>query len=183
MKRGNDMIATERTVLRPFAASEAADLVVLFRTPEVRRCLLDDTLVSAAWVHDEILASDARFASSGTGLWSIRLEGDASVIGFVGFREFFDPPQLQLLYGLLPAYWSRGLATEAAARVCDHAFRELDFSQITAATDIPNEASAKVLLRLGMRQVRTSADGTWGTAFFVLDRDGWLSTEVRGSAL
>ena len=119
--------------------------------------MLDDVR-SAAWVRDEIVASDARFAHSGTGLWTIRLAGDPGIIGFVGFREFFDPPRLQLLYGLLPGYWGRGLATEAAARICHHAFLELGFLAISAAIDIPNLASANVLRRLGMTEVRTSDD-------------------------
>lgn len=170
-----DLIETERTVLRPFAGSDAEGLLVVFRDPEVRKYLLDDALASAAWLHGEIAESDARFASSGAGLWSIRLAGETSIIGFVGFREFFEPPQLQLLYGLLPGYWRQGLATEAAARICDYAFRELGFSTVTAAIDIPNQPSAGVLRRLGMRQVRTSDDGSGGTAFFVLERDAWLA--------
>jgi RimJ/RimL family protein N-acetyltransferase len=128
-------------------------------------------------VRDEIVASDARFAHSGAGLWSIRLAGDPGIIGFVGFREFFD--QLQLLYGLLPGYWGRGLATEAAAHICHHAFRELGFLEISAATDIPNQASANVLRRLGMREVRTSDDGPGGTAFFVLTREDWFAARGR----
>jgi ribosomal-protein-alanine N-acetyltransferase len=175
-------IATERTILRPFTASDADDLLTVFRDPEVRRYLLDDVLVSAAWVGDEIVASDGRFARSGTGLWSIRPAGDTRVVGFVGFREFFDPPQLQLLYGLLPGYWGRGLATEAAARVCDRAFRVLGFVEITAAIDVPNRASARVLRRLGMKQVRTSDDGVAGTAWFALGRDDWLAAHADASA-
>lgn len=171
MKRQKAVIASERTSLHPFATSDADELLGVFRDPEVRRYLLDDEIVSAAWVHDEIAASDRRFARSGTGLWSIRLGRNAAIIGFVGFREFFDPPQLQLLYGLLPEYWGKGLATEVAVRICDHAFRELGLLEISAATDSPNQASAKVLLRLEMKQVRTSDDGT---AFFVLTRDAWF---------
>jgi ribosomal-protein-alanine N-acetyltransferase len=173
MNRRDEVIATERTLLRPFAASDAEDLLTLFRDPDVRRYLLDDVLISASWMHDEIVASDTRFAHAGTGLWSIRLAGDTSIIGFVGFRTFFDPPELQLLYGLLPGYWGRGLATEAAARICHRAFQELGFFEITAAIDIPNQASARVLRRLGMRQVRTSNDGAAGTAFFAVSRDYW----------
>jgi ribosomal-protein-alanine N-acetyltransferase len=140
----------------------------------VRRYLLDDALVTPAWVNDEIVASDERFAKGGAGLWSIQLASGGSIIGFVGFREFFDPPQLQLLYGLLPAFWGRGVATEAALTICEYAFRELGFLEIAAATDVPNEASIAVLRRLGMRAVRTANDcGPAGTAFFAVNRHDW----------
>ncbi len=174
-KRSDNIIETERATLHPFSKSDADELLALFRVPDVRRFLLDDILVSADWVLDEIEASDARFKRSGTGLWSVRIKGSTDIIGFAGFREFFDPPQLQLLYGLLPACWGHGLATEVASRICDHAFRNLGFLQVNAATDIPNEASVKVLRRLGMKQTHTSTDGLMGTAFFVVDCDTWFA--------
>ena len=172
-------LTSERTVLRPFVERDTHQLLRLFRDPAIRRYLLDDALVSADWVHDEIGASTARFAKSGTGLWSVRLAAQATIIGFVGFREFFDPPQLQLIYGLLPDHWGRGLATEVAARIRDHAFLELGFSEVAAAIDRQNEASGRVLERLGMRQERTTHEGAGGTAFYLLDRPSWAGLSLR----
>lgn len=60
------------------------------------------------------------------------------------------------------------------ARVCDFAFRQLGFDEITAVTDLPNRASWRVLQRLGMELVRTTDDGPAGTALFALDRAMWL---------
>jgi ribosomal-protein-alanine N-acetyltransferase len=163
-------LVTARTVLLPFADADLSELVAVFQDPMVRRYLLDDDVVSAEWVRAEIQGSRERFDGAGTGLWAIRLTGRSTIVGFVGFREFFAPPQLQLLYGLLPQHWGKGLATEAATAVCDHALGELGLAEVAAATDLENEASARVLLRLGMKQVRTSAAGAGGTAFYVLER-------------
>jgi ribosomal-protein-alanine N-acetyltransferase len=163
-------ITTARAILRPFADADTDELVAVFHDPMVRRYLLDDQVVPAEWVTAEIAASRERFERDGTGLWALRLTGRPAIIGFTGFREFFEPPQLQLLYGLLPQFWGRGLATEAAAAVCDHAFRALRFEQLKAATDIANQASARVLLRLGMRPMRTTPEGSGGTTFYVLER-------------
>ena len=159
-----------RTELRPIAESDADELLELFRDPSVRRYLLDDAMVSADWVRAEIRSSRGRFAESGAGLWAVRLPGAEQIIGFVGFREFFDPPQLQLLYGLLPAYWGRGLATEVAARICNHAFADLGHDCVRAATDRPNAASSRVLERLGMELERSTDEGAAGTLFYRLDR-------------
>ena len=180
MQARDDSISSERMTLRPFVLPDAGQLLVLFRDSLVRRYLLDDALVSAEWVHDEIVASEARFSGSGAGLWSIRLTDRREIVGFVGFREFFDPPQLQLLYGLLPHYWGRGLATEAARAVCDYAFQSLGFAEVAAATDLPNEASARVLDRLGMTLDRTTDDGPAGTVFYSLDRSCWKAADPVG---
>ena len=184
-------LATARLELRPFTRPDAAELLEIFRDVDVRRWLLDGAVLPLAWLNDEIAASDARFAASGAGLWSIRrshasgpvaaneAQGPQPIIGFAGFREFFDPPQLQLLYGLLPSCWGQGLATEAARCVCDHAFDHLGFDVIAAATDIPNTASIAVMQRLGMRCVRRSDDGPAGAAFYAIGREAWLARGRR----
>lgn len=172
------VLRTERTRLSPFAWADGEQLLALFREPEVRGFLLDDVIVSPAWMADEIEQSRERFARGSAGLWSVRLAGAADVVGFAGFREFFHPPELQLLYGFLPAQWGKGLATEVTASVCDYAFGELGFDEITAATDLPNTASARVLRRLGMQLVRTTDDGPAGTALFALPRAVWLRRQA-----
>ena len=163
--------------MRPIHAGDAEALLGVFRDPSVRRFLLDDAVVSLDWVRAEIATSAERFDAGGAGLWAIELPEATGIIGFSGFREFFDPPRLQLLYGLLPDYWGQGLATEAARRVCDHAFSELGFERIEAATDVPNERSIAVLERLGMSLMGKSDDGADGTVFYEIQRDAFETVE------
>lgn len=166
-------LTTDRLALRPFRPRDHARLVHLFREPSVRRYLLDDEIVSDEWVRDEIAASERRFAGSSLGLWTLRLRGAEAtgtdeIVGFAGFREFWDPPVLELTYGLDPRVVGRGFATEAARAVCDYGLGSGRLAEVRAAVDLPNEASIRVLERLGLRMVRTTNDGPAGTAFFVL---------------
>lgn len=164
-------LATTQLVLRPFPAANRDRLVKLFREPSVRQYLLDDQIVSEAWVRGEIEASARRFAGSSVGLWTLRLRpADDDIIGFAGFREFWEPPVLELTYGLDPRAVGRGLATEAARAVCDFALRTGRVREVRAATDLPNVRSIRVLERLGLRLERTTEDGPAGTGFFVLGR-------------
>lgn len=139
-------LETTRLRLTPFAPEDAAELLAVFRNADVRRYLLDDTVVSPDWVAEEIAASARRFAEGKLGLWSLRLHGTKPVIGFAGFLPVRGVSQL--MYGLLPEYWHRGLATEAA-RIVIAAAKAAGRREIVAATDIPNEASQQVLRRLG----------------------------------
>jgi len=139
------VLSTRRLVLTPVSPDDEVELLTLFREPAVRRYLLDDLLVDAAWVAAEVAASGERFDTGSAGLWAIRDgAGGESILGFAGFRPFFDPPELQLLYGLYPDAWGRGYATEAASAVLGHAFTVLGFSLVTAATDVPNARSVGV---------------------------------------
>lgn len=167
------MIHSAHLTMLPFSSEDADSLLSVFRNPSVRRYLLDDTLVSFEWVNNEIASSNLRFAGGSAGLWAIRLRGIAAIIGFVGFREFFDPPRLQLLYGLVPEHWGKGLASEAAKRMCAHAFFELGFPRIEAAMDSPNARSIAVAVRLGMHRMVAPAGQDDSTVFYEIDRDAW----------
>jgi RimJ/RimL family protein N-acetyltransferase len=176
------VLSTERLTLRPFAPENVDDLHELLTDVDVRRHLLDDVVVSREWVEEEILSSQARFVESGCGLWTLEERSRDSLVGFVGFRPFFDPPELQLLYGLLPSHWGRGLATEAAAAAVDYAFGVLGLDEVRAATDAPNTASIAVLQRLGMRERHRTEDGEGGTVFFHLLANDWLG-RVPGTSI
>ena len=170
------LLTTARTTLVPFAPADADCLLRLFRNPAVRRYLLDGNMVSQEWVDAEIAGSAQRFMSTGAGLWSANLNTGTGIIGFAGFREFFEPPQLQLIYGLLPAYWGRGLATEIANCVGHHAFSALGFTTLRAAIDSPNVASGRVLERLGFCESRSRDGHQDGTRFYELTRSDWLGS-------
>ncbi len=55
----------------------------------------------------------------------------------------------QMGYHLLPSFWRRGIATEAARAVIDHAFGALDVEAPFAAHHPLNHRSGNVLLKLG----------------------------------
>jgi [ribosomal protein S5]-alanine N-acetyltransferase len=176
------MIRSERLMMLPISEGDAESLLGVFQDPAVGRYLLDDATVSLDWVRHEIVSSNERFASTGAGLWAVRLTGTTSIVGFVGFREFFDPPRLQLLYGLLPDRWGQGLACEAAKRVCDHAFEVLDFSRVEAAMDEPNRRSIAVTERLGLRRLNAPVQTLDAAVFYEIDRDTW-NKQYRAIAL
>ena len=60
---------------------------------------------------------------------------------------------VELLYALSPAYWGRGLATEAAGAVVDWGFANLAVPEIQAFTRKEHTASRRVLEKLGLRHL------------------------------
>lgn len=183
-------IRTERLVLLPFAPEDEEELHALFTQEEVRRYLLDGVRVERDWIAQEIRDSRLRFGEGSAGLWSMREAGGdrrappaagGPILGFAGFRPFFDPPQLQLLYGLRPPHWGRGLATEAARAVVQFAFRVCGFESVTAATDVPNRASVRVMEALGMSRIAATKDGAFGgTLSYALERSDWEDSDRPG---
>lgn len=145
-----------------WAVSEPSAIEVAGAAPE-RASAGARSMLDAESRSPELLSSD------------LRSPEPRSLLGVVGFRHFFDPAELQLLYALRPGAWGRGLATEAAAATLEHAFRTVGFHEVRAATDEPNVASIAVLERLGMRPWKVENGEPYRTLFYRLSAGDWAS--------
>jgi len=161
-------LETARLRLRPFAPDHVDRLHRHWTDPDVRRWLWDGREPS----RDEVVAivdeSRAAFAAGGVGFWVI--EGAGAFVGFVGFRAMPDSDDLELYYGLEPASWGQGFATEASRAVLRHAFDALGVDNVWIRTDGPNAGSVAVMRRLGARYVRTDPTGAFGTTIVYVVR-------------
>jgi ribosomal-protein-alanine N-acetyltransferase len=162
-------LGTPRLTLDPLADTHVEALLDLFREPHVRRYLLDDAVVDRAWVDGEVEASQARFASGSVGLYAAHHRNEPDrLVGFAGFRPFYEPPVLQLVYAVAPEHTGRGIAREMARAVIDLAFSRYRFEEVRASTDAPNLASVRVLERLGMTLIATEPGQRWAQLHFAL---------------
>jgi ribosomal-protein-alanine N-acetyltransferase len=149
---------------------DADALHVLWTDPAVRRYLFDDEIIPRSVVDEEIAVSERLMAAHGYGLWTARLREADALIGFCGYRFFHEPPQLQLLYGLAPAYWGRGLATEAARAMIRRGFDVNRFERVIASADAPNVASHRVMERAGMRFWKRETVNGLDTVYYDMTR-------------
>jgi ribosomal-protein-alanine N-acetyltransferase len=165
-------IRTDRLWLGPFAGDDVDGLHALFGRPEVRRYLLDDRVVPRAWVEEVVASSEASFAAHGWGLWTVALAPDGGPIGFTGYREFHEPPVVELIWGLESGHHGRGLAREASQAALRHGFETLGFDPIRATVDAPNEPSLGLARRLGFEEVGRERGPAyrWEQVHFALPR-------------
>jgi len=144
-------LETERLWLRSIEPSDVDALHELWTDPAVREYLWDDVIISRATVEEIVESSEGSFEQLGFGLFALGLR-DAldELIGFCGLRTMDDGPETELMYALLPAHWGQGLASEASRRVLRYGFEKCGLTRIVAATDTPNQRSARVMERIGM---------------------------------
>jgi [ribosomal protein S5]-alanine N-acetyltransferase len=178
----NRQLTTDRTVLRPLEESDISVMHALWTDAGVRKYLWDDAVISGEQAAEVIAASSGHFHRHQFGLWAVceRLTGD--LVGFCGFRPA-ESGEPELLYGLWPRYWGQGLAHEAARAALSYVFHVVQCREVVAATDTPNEASARVLQRLGMQLERRGLLNGLDTLFYRLDRDGFESVSRAGVAV
>lgn len=169
-------LVTERLRFRPFGSDDEDVLHALWAHPLVRRYLWDDQVVDRDQVREVIAASERDFDSDGFGFWMLLFLDEATVVGFCGFRQHPETAEVELIYGIHPDHWGQGLATEAADGALGHAFGTLGLDEVIAGTDAPNEASIRVLEKLGMRETRRfhRADLPHEQIYYALGADDFL---------
>jgi ribosomal-protein-alanine N-acetyltransferase len=142
--------------------------------PHVRRFLWDDRVIPMETAADVTQGSARDFDRHRFGLWSLVTRDEGRLAGFCGLRTEGVGDEPELLFGLLPAFWGHGLAREAARAVLAYAFDSLSLARVIAATDVPNQRSAKTLNALGMRLERRATHNGLDTLFYAL-----TSTELN----
>jgi [ribosomal protein S5]-alanine N-acetyltransferase len=168
------ILETARLRLRPFTREDTETLLAHWRNEDVRRWLWDGREVERDEVIGIVEESIVAFASGRAGFWVIERTGHGFA-GFTGFRAMPNSTDLELYYGLDPAHWGAGVATEAARAAARWGFDTLGLATIPILTDGPNEASVAVMKRLGATYVRTDPVGAFGTTIVYVLRRAALS--------
>jgi RimJ/RimL family protein N-acetyltransferase len=101
-------------------------------------------------VRARLEAEIAQMQRRGIQYWPIFLLEGNRFVGCAGLRPYrFDDRNYELGFHLCRAFWQQGFALEAAAAVIDHAFGSLNVPAVFAGHHPSNEASRRVLLKLG----------------------------------
>jgi ribosomal-protein-alanine N-acetyltransferase len=177
-------LRTPRLDLRPMTTADLGAAHALWTDPDVRRYLCDDTVISTDQAREWLAISERDFAERRYGLWAVHARpapAAAPVIGFAGARQWPDGGP-EVMYGLLPAWWGKGLATEAADGVLAHLFETLGYQAVTAATDPPNGASVRVMERLGMMFDWRGEMHGLDTVVYRLSRERWRGRRAAAKA-
>jgi ribosomal-protein-alanine N-acetyltransferase len=87
----------------------------------------------------------------GYGLWMFRAKTDGQFVGRGGLRHVHvgEHDEVELAYALMAAFWGCGLATEMAEAILTVAFTQLNLADIVAFTLATNQASRRVMEKVG----------------------------------
>jgi len=147
------ILETERLTLRHLSPEDDAQFILkLVNEPSFLHYIGDKgvrTLADARrYVVDGPLKS---YEQNGFGLYKVELKIDATPIGICGLVKRNALPDADVGFAFLPEYWNKGYAVESAAALMKYARETLQLGRILAITTPDNEASAKLLGKIGLR--------------------------------
>jgi [ribosomal protein S5]-alanine N-acetyltransferase len=150
-------IGGPRLDLTPLAAAAAA---VLLDDRAKAASTIGSTL-PAAWPRADLLdvlpmQAAAEPADERFGIWLIIERDSNGVVGDIGFMGPPDGGLVEIGFSVIPECRRRGYATEAARCLLDWAFRDPRIREVTARSEVENEASARVLRAAGFARIGES---------------------------
>ena len=144
-------VLTQRLELRPLCPGDATEVRSLAAAREVAATTLRiphpyPEGAAEAWIE----SVSAAMVQGEAVVWAITLRGSGELVGAVGLEISTDHARAELGYWVGVPYWNRGYATEAAAALVEHAFSSLGLNRVFAHYFATNEASGRVMQKLGM---------------------------------
>ena len=165
-------LKTERLTLRPLTLEDAPRVQLLAGAREVA---LNTLLIPHPYPDG---AAEAWIANRGDEI-AFAID-DGELAGVIGLRVKRDDDIAEIGYWIGVPYWGRGYATEAAAAVVRYGFEKLALNKIYAGYFARNEASGKVLRKIGMKREGTLRQHhkKWGeyvdVEFMGILREEWV---------
>ena len=156
------VLETERLILRQFNTNDAPFILALLNEPSFLRYIGDKKVRTLEDARQYILNGPvASYKQHGFGLYQVEFKDTHTPIGMCGLLKREELPQPDIGFAFLPDFWSKGLAFEAAAAVLKDARERLQLNRILAIVNPDNEASIRLLEKLGLRfegDVKLAAD-------------------------
>jgi RimJ/RimL family protein N-acetyltransferase len=144
------VLKTERLLLRQATVDDAQFILALLNEPSFLRYIGDKQVRNLEDARQYILNGPvASYERYGFGLLLVELRDSHTPIGMCGLLKRDELPDPDIGFALLPNFWSKGFAFEAAAAVLEDARARVP--RVLAITFLDNEASIGLLQRLGFR--------------------------------
>lgn len=167
-----EVFETDRLVVRRLRADDLDDFAALTGDPEVMRYVDGGQPLSRDRTKTWIEVSAANYRARGYGCFAVTAKPGGGMIGFCGFARPPDRPGIvELIYAFAPPHWGRGYATEAARATVAFGFDACGMTRIEATVDPANDASKRVLEKVGMAYDgrRQDDDGAF-TDYYAIER-------------
>ncbi len=157
-----NVFTTERLALRRLTEDDAGFILALVNEAEWLRYVGDknvhDLEQARRYLRQGPIAS---YEQSGFGLYMVELLATSEPLGICGLLKRPSLEHADVGFAIAAKHRGHGYATEAARASLEHGRREFGLRRIVAITSPDNEASCRVLEKIGFRfeEQRTLDDG------------------------
>ena len=147
------LIDTKRTQMRHFCINDARSVIEFDNHDVVHQFLSPGDRVTSVEQAEGIIQSvwQKEYKEYGYARYALIYKPENKVIGFCGFKfeQEFGYPDLG--YRIAPAYWGKGIVSEAVTALMDYAKHTLNLKKIIAIATVDNIASNRIIQNAGLK--------------------------------
>lgn len=144
------LLETQRLGFRLWRPDDLPLALQLWTDPQVMQFCASQ-IPSSAQVEERLRTEIERAEKYNIQYWPIFNLENGAAVGCCGLHPWDD--KVELGYYLLPQYWGKGYASEAARAVVRYAFVQLKIEPLYAQPHTDNESSKKLLENLGFTRI------------------------------
>jgi len=148
-------LETERLTLRELTTDDAEFILRLLNEPSFLKFIGDKGVRNLEDARQYILNGPiASYLKHRFGLYLVLLKSNREPVGMCGLLKRETLPDVDIGFAFVPEAWHKGYAFESASAVFSYGKDVLKLPRIVAITNIDNEASGRLLEKLGLRYER-----------------------------
>lgn len=166
-------VATSRLILRAFTEEDFVPFHRVLSEKEILRYFPSSSPPSREQVEKMVAGQLKHWAEHGYGWWAVEPRTGGKFIGWCGLQYLPETKEVEVAFLLAQGYWGRGLATEGARASLRYGFEELGLESIVGIVHPENEASRRVLEKLGMELVTEARYFGMDCYRYVIDRSAY----------
>ncbi|MCY7348234.1 MAG: GNAT family N-acetyltransferase [Pyrinomonadaceae bacterium] len=165
------MLETERLLMRGFTTEDVPRLIEMRSDPEVNQYLGGVKMQNA-----EAITKRSRFyieciEKYGFGMSLMTWKPTGETIGWSGLQPLEETSEIEVGYGMIKEFWSRGIGYECAKAWLDFGFNEKNLERIVAVAYPENTGSWRIMEKLGMKYEKTAAHYGADCFFYAISKD------------
>lgn len=172
-ERAPVILGTARLYLRRWQRSDVEPMSQINADPAVMRWIGSGAVADPERTLESILRWDAAWDQQGFGLFAVEARRSGELLGFTGLAvPSFLPevlPAVEIGWRLRRSAWGQGYATEAARAALTFAFEDRGLDRIVSIAQVGNDASLRIMAKLGMHHERTTVDPSCGRSVEVFE--------------
>lgn len=156
----NAAVTTPRLLLSPLTAAHAEALFLPLQDEALYRWISSAPPASPEALRERWARSESRVSPDGSEIWlawAAQRASDGVHVGKLDVCLDHSGVATNVGYLFFPAFWGRGLATEAVSAVVEH-LMALGVTRFAATVTVGNRASARVLVKAGFAFTRVIRD-------------------------
>jgi ribosomal-protein-alanine N-acetyltransferase len=153
-------IETQRLHIREIRDEDEKGIFELDTDPEVHKYLGNKPITSMEQAAAVIKFIQQQYRVNGIGRWAVIEKETNHFIGWTGLKLITEKINdhinyHDLGYRFIRKYWGKGYATETANATLKYAFGTLQLTTVYAMADVKNDASNKILKKVGLQCIKT----------------------------